>query len=107
MRPDPQGELWPTGEKRSEYSEPTLRYAYVSPAKGETMVSAFGEALDYDKTILATNLDIDEHSRLWIDAAPFDDEGKPVPHNYIVKGIAPSLNETLIAVKQVTVSGSN
>ena len=95
-----------TGEIGPGYSEPVSMKANVSAARGNADTELFGTDLQYSKTILTDDLGcpITEQSILWIDCSPTDGSGRPVPHNYVVAGIATSLNNLLIAIREVKVT---
>lgn len=95
-----------TGEIGPGYSEPVSMKANVSAARGDADTELFGTDLQYSKTILTDDLGcpITEQSILWIDCSPTDGSGRPVPHNYVVAGIAESLNNLLIAIREVKVT---
>ena len=95
-----------TGEIGPGYSEPVSMKANVSAARGNADTELFGTDLQYSKTILTDDLGcpITEQSILWIDCSPTDGSGRPVPHNYVVAGIAESLNNLLIAIREVKVT---
>lgn len=92
-----------TGEYTLSYSEPILCTGNLSPAMGELNTRYFGESEGYDKVLL---LDIDtpinEYSILWIDTLPIPNQS--IPHDYVVKKVAKSLNHLSIAVSKVSVS---
>lgn len=104
------------GTPYNVYKPPRQYRANISPAKGETSVEAFGNDDSYDRTVVldADSPDIDEYSVLWIDSTPklddkgelaTDDDGNVLtPYNYIVKKVAKSLNNVLLAIKKVQVS---
>lgn len=91
------------------YTDPISMYANVSPAKGETETRMFGEDLGYDKVIVfAGKSPVSETSVFWIDnlvggEIP-QENGKNIPHDYIVRKVAESLNSTSLAVQKVNVS---
>lgn len=89
-----------TGTYEIKYSDATLMRGNISPAKGKASTEMFGEDLNYSKTILVGDMEspIDEHSVLWIDNTP------DKPFDYIVVGVAKSLNTIAYAVKKVDVS---
>jgi hypothetical protein len=91
-----------TGEKIPSYSEPKQIYCNVSASRGNAESDLFGITLDYSKTLCfeGTRVPITEESILWIGRSPKDE----TKHNYVVRAIAQSLNNTLIAVKEVRVS---
>lgn len=97
-----------TGEYEVKYSEPHKFFANISAANGKADVEQFGANVDYDKIIVGDNRfpQIDEYSILWIDTIPvIDTEGKTeIPHDYVVKKIAKSLNSISVAVTKVEVS---
>ena len=90
-----------TGEIIPEYSNPMPIYCNVSASRGLAESELFGINLDYSKTLCfgSANVPITEESILWIGRNPKNDK-----HNYVVKAIAVSLNNTVIAVKEVRVS---
>ena len=93
-----------TGEPTATYSDPVELKANVSASRGNAEGELFGIDLDYSRTICieGTDCPIKEDSILWIGRVP-DDKGT-VKHNYIVKAVAISLNNTVYAVKEVNVS---
>lgn len=82
------------------YTEPVEMRGNISPSKGKASTEMFGEDLNYNKTILIDDMEcpIDEHSVLWIDNTP------DKPFDYIVVGVAKSLNTIAYAIKKVDVS---
>ncbi len=90
-----------TGQYRNTYSAPTALKANVSPARGQSSTREFGDTVDYDKVIVLDDPTdpINENSILWIDNLDTAQE-----HDYIVKQVGISLNNTSIAVKRVSVS---
>lgn len=106
---DEWGNISETGEHETVYSDPIKMIANISPAKGEMSIRQFGEALNYDKVlVLAGKSPLEESSILWIDNLQNGEiskiDGENVPHDYIVKRIAESMNFTSIAVEKVMVS---
>lgn len=97
-----------TGEHELIYDKPQIAKANISAAKGETSTREFGESESYDKVIVMDKdiYDIDEYTELWVDTSPrLDKDGNAtVPHDYIVKKVAESLNSIAIAISKVTVS---
>ncbi len=104
-----------TGEYGVKYDKPKIFKANISPAKGETSVRQFGESVDYDKVIVLSDMsvEIDESTVLWVDKIPkLDSFGElltsadgeiETPHDYVVKKVARSLNNTSIAISKVNV----
>lgn len=88
-----------TGEDIPVYDEKKALDIYVSANTGDISSQMFGNLSDYDRimSISDVNCPIDEDSLLWIDVPESE------PHNFIVKKKAVSLNETVFAIKQVTV----
>ena len=82
------------------YSEPIKAYFNISPAKGETTATPFGQNVDYDREMTTHEMktQINEFTRLWIGRST--DE----PYNYIVKKVAESINCIRYAIKRVDVS---
>lgn len=91
----------PTGEMIASYSKPKELRCNVSASRGATDSELFGLNLDYSRTLCIEGITcpIDEESVLWIGRTPKDNK-----YNYVVKAIATSLNNTIIAVKEVKVS---
>ena len=92
----------PTGEFVPGYGEANSLKCNVSASRGTADSELFGINLDYSRTLCieGTNCPITEESVLWVGIEPYDN----VKHNYVVKAIAVSLNNTVIAIKEVTVS---
>lgn len=92
-----------TGQYEVSYTNPTKAYGNVSAAQGEMQSRQFGESESYDKVIVLddVNTPIDEYSILWVDTLPRSNED--VPHDYIVKKVARSLNSVSIAIRKVSV----
>lgn len=90
-----------TGSYEKKYGELKKLSISVSANMGTSEYQTFGKSLDYDRTLSTAdmNCDIDENSVLWLDGADTDK-----PHNYIVKKCSATINQILIAVKQVNVS---
>lgn len=95
---DEQLDEW--GNKGSGYGLPQPYKISVSPNTGETAYSGFGVSLEYDRTMVTTDMQcpINEYSRLWIGIEPTE------PHNFEVRKKAPNLNQILYAIQQVEVS---
>lgn len=94
-----------TGEKAVLYSNPVQIMANVSAATGEASTRQFGEDVQYDKVLVMEQCPFDEVSILWIDNLPVlePDGTTKTPHDYIVRGIAQSLNSVSVAVGKVKV----
>ena len=99
----------PTGEYAVIYSNPVKCKGNVSAAQGEIQSRQFGDSESYDKVVVLDNVNvpINEHSILWVDILPTieNDGSSQIPHDYIVKEVARSLNSVAIAIKKVDVSG--
>lgn len=97
-----------TGEHTAGYSNPVEAKGNISAARGDTSTNLFGENVRYDRTIALENRgNIDEHTILWVDEDPeiAVSGAATVPHDYIVKRVATSLNgNTLLAISRVDVS---
>ena len=110
-----------TGQHIVLYNSPVRMKANVSPATGQSMAEQFGNLENYDKVIVTEDLKcpIDENSVLFIDKEPeftnvlthdttavtVTEETVSVPaFDYIVRGVAKSLNSVSIAVRKVNVS---
>ena len=95
-----------TGEFEILYDNPIKTYGNISAAQGEMQTRQFGESESYDKVIILSNPNtpINEYSILWVDSVP-DKEGlEKIPHDYIVKKVARSLNSVAIAISKVNVN---
>lgn len=94
-----------TGEAYAEHSKPIKAYANISAAQGNVKIRQFGAELSYDRVIVmdAPDVKIDEYSAVWIDEMPIlnKDGTTDTPPDYVVNGIARSLNLVSIAVKKV------
>lgn len=97
-----------TGEWGASYGPPVQFRANVSPATGQSGVEQFGTLENYDKVIVTTDmsLPISEDTVLYIDQQPGEDSGNGqwLPHDYIVKRVARSINSISIACSKVKVS---
>lgn len=97
------------GEYETVYGNPIKMYGNISPAQGDIQTRQFGESEIYDKVIVLgnPNTPIDEYSILWVDTEPMlsTDSTKKVPHDYVVKKVARSLNSVSIAISKVNVRG--
>lgn len=91
-----------TGDMGISYGEPVQMKANISAAKGSAGFELFGSDLQYSKTIVTTEMDcpITEESALWIGENPTDEDGNDMPHNYVVRGIAKSLNSIVYAIAE-------
>lgn len=87
-----------TGETIAKYGEKTELPISVSANKGDYSIQQFGDLLDYDRTMIVSdvNCPIDESTRVYIGSEP-----------YIVKAVARSLNATQYAVKRVDIDENN
>lgn len=106
-----------TGEFEVIYGNPMEFFANISAARGETTTRQFGDTESYDKVIVMDNDAplVDEYSVLWVDTKPqLNEDGTLtvnvegeiiIPHDYIVKKVAKSMNSVSIAISKVNVSG--
>lgn len=106
-----------TGQYRLEYGKVNKIRANISAARGESSTRQFGDDENYDKVVVVEdpNVEIDEHSILWVGTTPkrndqgfldVDSIGNVLtPHNYIVRRVARGLNGASIAIGQVNVRG--
>ena len=96
-----------TGEYKLDYTIPKKMFGNVSAAQGEIQSRQFGESESYDKVIVLDDINtpIDEYSILWVDTLPHlnEDGSTDTPHDYVVKGLAKSLNSISIAISKVDV----
>lgn len=98
---DEYGNPLETGEYEVIYSVPSPCKGNISPARGEATTRQFGDSESYDKVIAIDDVHcpICESSILWVDSL---DTTKP--HNYVVKGVAKSLNSVSYAIEKVNLS---
>lgn len=87
-----------TGETAPMYGEETELFISVSANKGDYSIQQFGDLLDYDRTMIVSDIEcpIDENTRVYINGEP-----------YIVKAVARSLNATQYAIKRVDIDENN
>lgn len=92
-----------TGEIGPGYETPVQMKANISASKGTADTELFGKDLQYSRTIVTDDLScpITEESAIWIGRNPTDKSGNPVPHNYVVRRIAESLNSIVYAIQEV------
>lgn len=97
---DEWGNAVETGEQSMGYGDPVEMSANISPATGASITEQFGNLDNYDKVIVTADMScpIDENTVLYIDTTP------PQPYDYVVRGIAKSLNSISIAIRKVDVS---
>ena len=96
-----------TGEMGLTYDLPAEVSANISAARGTADLDAFGINANYSKTIVTADLTlpIDKSTILWIDNEPdVNGEAGAVKHDYVVVGVAKSINSLTIAIKEVSVS---
>lgn len=96
-----------TGQYEVSFTNPIKKQGNVSAAQGEMQSRQFGESESYDKVIVLDDKDtpIDEYSILWVDTLPHlnGDGSTDIPHDYIVKKVARSINSVSIAISKVNV----
>lgn len=92
-----------TGVIIPTYENPVEIRAVVSAARGTTDIDLFGVNTPYTKSVIVddTKCPIDEHSRLWVNCSPTDENGIDVPHNYEVVQVAKSFNHITYAIREV------
>lgn len=97
-----------TGRYEIGYENPVEIRASVSAARGYSDVEQFGVNLDYEKTVITTDMTcpITETSVLWVDTKPEigDDGSTDTPFDYRVVKVARSLNYIAYAIKKAEVS---
>ena len=91
-----------TGDIGPGYGEPVRMKANISASRGSSGFELFGTDLQYSKTISTCDMacPITEETAIWIDCEPSDENDVPIPHNYVVKGIAKSLNSIVYAIAE-------
>lgn len=89
-----------TAETAPVYGEPRRILCNVSGAAGEWAVQAFGGFRDYSRTITFTgDCPLREGDPVWLGIST--DE----PYNYLVTRVCVTLNESLVALREVQVDG--
>lgn len=95
-----------TSEEKIVYNDAVEMLCNVSTAKGYAQSEIFGNLDNYDKVIITDNMDcpIDENTVLFVDKQPeYDSDDTPI-YDYIVKRVAPSLNNISYAIAKVKTS---
>ncbi len=89
-----------TGEYESSYSDPIELICNISPANGSTQREIFGNISTYHKILVTDKIDcdIDEQTIFYIEKKY---ENEMVRNDYVVAGIAKSLNVLSIALRKV------
>jgi hypothetical protein len=92
-----------TGENVKSYSKPMKKRMSVSAANGNVQSDIFGNITQYDRVLITDDpkIKVDENSIFFIERPYTEKGGLPEP-DYVVAGIARSLNYVSIAVKQVS-----
>lgn len=88
------------GNQSNGYGKPQELMISVSPNVGETSLYGFGTQLEYDRTMVTSDMNcpINEFSRLWVGIEPTE------PYNFKVCKKATNLNQIAYAIQQVEVS---
>ena len=92
-----------TGGKVKTYGNPVFCRANIAPSRGNAEVEAFGKDLSYSRVLCISGrrLPITEESILWLyDGLDQWSDLTEKPFNFVVVGIAESLNGTLYALQQ-------
>ena len=95
-----------TGEREVIYSDPVrIKVNASAVVGGETLVAAFGTVDNYDLVVVTDDMScpIDEHSVLWINTDPDEDQ----PYDYRVYRVARFLNHIAYAVTKVVEHGQD
>jgi len=89
-----------TGEYENTYTEPILARGNISPDRGETSINPFGIGENYQRILQLEdeNAPLSETTILWV-----DDLDTSKPHDYIVVGVARSLESSKFALRKVNV----
>lgn len=92
-----------TGEPRTTYQDPVKAYAHVSTAMGQAQIEVFGTNLQYDRILFLDDPDcpIDENTVLILDGEPQTDDDGNLLYDHVVKRVAKSFHNVLIAVVRV------
>ena len=96
-----------TGAPAITYETPR-RYDRLSSARmsGAVRLTAYGLSNAYSTAFVThdMNCPLTEASRLWVDVCPCGRDGKPVPHDYVVKRILPTNHAIRIDVERASAS---
>lgn len=92
-----------TGEYRIVYSDPILEHGNISPGSGDAQNEIFGTEVKYSRVIALDDINcpIDENSVIFVDVTPTKNADGEYNNDYVVKAIAPSINNLLIAIEKV------
>ena len=102
-----------TGRFAPTYTAPISTAINVREARGESVLAPNGSETEYSRRLVTCDMDcpLDIDTILWIDIEPYVTEivgGDPVirniPHNYVVSGVAKSINNITYYAKEVNVS---
>ena len=102
-----------TGRFAPTYSSPIGLGINVREARGESFLAPNGIETEYSRRLVTCDMDcpLEIDSILWIDTEPYVTEtvdGKSVTrdisHNYVVSGVAKSINNITYYAKEVNVS---
>ena len=95
-----------TGEYAPEYTEPVCMLGNISADRGDTSMNPFGIGDNYQRILQLPDPDapLSELSVLWVDKNPYNDIGELQPHDYVVRGVARSLESSRFALRSVDVS---
>lgn len=93
-----------TGEYIPQYETPVKVYMNISPARGNIALEQFGINTQYTHILVTDIMDcpISKDTVLWIGKTP--DNERTIPHNFVVKEIAKSLNSISYAISEVEIS---
>lgn len=92
------------GTKIVYYDAVKTRGAF-STAKGASAIELFGTDLEYTQVLITEDMTCpaNEHSVLWVDSKPFDNDGNSVPYTHIVTRRAKGIDYIAYAIKKVDV----
>lgn len=102
-----------TGRFAPTYTAPISTAINVREARGESFLAPNGIETEYSRRLVTCDMDcpLDIDTILWIDIEPYVTEivdGDPVirniPYNYVVSGVAKSINNITYYAKEVNVS---
>lgn len=87
-----------TGEKDVSYTEPIAARMNVSGGRGQAAIEVFGMDNPFTRTAVTDDMEtaFDTDTVFWFNADPSED-----PFNYRVTGVATTLNNRVIALKEV------
>ena len=102
-----------TGRFAPTYTAPISTAMNVREARGESFLAPNGIETEYSRRLVTCDMNcpLDIDTILWLDREPYvsvEEDGetviKCIPHNYVISGVAKSINNITYYAKEVNVS---